>query len=65
MTLKETKPKRRKSVAVMRPLDPSDPRSWDHPCHEEQWLALAEAIGRSLANMEFDSQDAKKRKDLD
>jgi hypothetical protein len=61
MTLKEMKAKRRKSVAIMRPLDPSDPRSPDHPCHEEQWLALAGAIGRSLAKMDFDSQVAKEK----
>jgi hypothetical protein len=62
MTRKKTKAKRRKLVAVMRPLDPSDPRSLEHPSHKEQWLALAEAIGRSLADEEFNSQDAKKKK---
>jgi hypothetical protein len=62
MTLKKTRSKRREMVAVMSPLDPSDPRSWDHPCHEEQWLALARAVGRTMASKEFDSQE---KKDLD
>lgn len=31
----------------MRRLDPSDPRSLDHPCHKEQWLQLARALGEA------------------
>ena len=31
---------------VIRTLDPSDPRSLDHPSHREAWLELADAIGR-------------------
>jgi hypothetical protein len=38
----------------VRPLDPSDPRSLDHPCHEQQWLDLAGAIGRELARLEWE-----------
>jgi hypothetical protein len=62
MTRKISKAKRRKLVAVIRPLDPSDRRSLEHPSHDEQWLELARAIGRSMADEEFDSQDAKKKK---
>lgn len=38
--------------AILRPLDPSDPRSWDHPSHREQWLELARSIGRQIARDE-------------
>jgi hypothetical protein len=38
---------------IVRPLDPSDERSVDHPCHREQWLELARAIGRLEAREEF------------
>jgi hypothetical protein len=40
--------------AVIRPLDPSDPRSLDHPSHREQWLEFARAIGRQMARAERD-----------
>src|SRR5262245_17945008 len=43
-----------KPGAIMVPLDPSDPRSPDHPIHREQWLELARAIGRAMANEAFD-----------
>lgn len=49
----------RKPAAIMRPLDSSDPRSLDHPCHEEQWLELARSIGRSLARQEWDRLQGK------
>jgi hypothetical protein len=41
--------KKQKLVGVVRQLDSSDPRSLDHPSHRDKWLALAGAIGRSLA----------------
>jgi hypothetical protein len=39
---------------TIRPLDPDDPRNPDHPCHREQWLELARALGRLAADMEWD-----------
>lgn len=38
--------------AIIRPLDPSHPQSWDNPDNEELWLELARAIGRQLARDE-------------
>lgn len=38
--------------AIIRPLDPSHPQSWDNPDNEEVWLELARAIGRQLARDE-------------
>ncbi|MHB0790071.1 hypothetical protein [Bradyrhizobium sp. 5.13L] len=38
--------------AIIRPLDPSHPQSWDNPDNEEVWLELARAIGRQLAQDE-------------
>ena len=40
--------------AIIRPLDPSHPQSWDNPDNEEIWLELARAIGRQLARDEKD-----------
>lgn len=40
-------------LGAVRPLDPSDPRSLDHPCHKEQWLGLARALGRLEAREEY------------
>jgi len=34
----------------MRPLDPSDPRSPEHPCHQEQWDELSRAFGRAFGD---------------
>jgi hypothetical protein len=45
--------KGRRLVAIIRSLDPSDPRSLEHPCHRDQWLKLAKSIGRSLADQEW------------
>jgi hypothetical protein len=38
----------------VRKLDPSDPRSLEHPSHREQFLELAGAIGRALARRDFE-----------
>jgi hypothetical protein len=46
---------------IIRPLDPSDPRSIDHPSHKEQWLELARAIGRMEAREEFEQLIERKR----
>jgi hypothetical protein len=51
--------KRKPLKAIIRPLDPYDPRSWDHPSHKEQWLALAAELGRSLAKRDFTEHEAK------
>jgi hypothetical protein len=40
-------------LGTVRPIDPSDPRSINHPCHKEQWLELARAIGRLEAREEY------------
>ena len=40
--------------AIIRPLDPSHPQSWDNPGNEEIWFELARAIGRQLARDEND-----------
>lgn len=50
---------RKKIVAKVRPLDPSDPRSLEHPCHREQWLAFAEALGSSLACQEWERMEGR------
>lgn len=39
---------------VVRPLDVSDPRNPDHPSHTRQWLELAAALGRMMADIEYD-----------
>jgi hypothetical protein len=39
----------REQKAIIRPLDPSHPQSWDNPDNEEVWLELARAIGRQIA----------------
>jgi hypothetical protein len=38
---------------TIRPLDHSDPRSPDHPCHKKQWLELARVLGRLEAREEY------------
>jgi hypothetical protein len=43
----------KKPRGTVRPLDPDDPRNLDHPCHRQQWLELARAIGRSMATEQF------------
>jgi hypothetical protein len=44
----------RKSKGFIRSLDPSDPRNPDHPSHEKQWLELAAALGRMMADADWD-----------
>jgi hypothetical protein len=39
---------------IIRPLDPDDPRNPDHPSHEEQWSELRRALGRAVADFDFD-----------
>jgi hypothetical protein len=51
----QTKPiKRKRAEAIMRRLDPSDPRSLGHPCHDEQWLEYAKHLARAMADAEWD-----------
>src|SRR5262249_17794425 len=47
--------------AIMHRLDPSDPRSPDHPCHREQWLELARSVGRALADQDWAAMDMKRK----
>jgi hypothetical protein len=42
-----------KKLGTVRPLDPSDERSLDHPCHKKQWLELARVLGRLEAREEY------------
>ena len=44
----------REQKAIIRPLDPAHPQSWDNPDNEEVWLELARAIGRQIARDEKD-----------
>jgi hypothetical protein len=46
-------------TGIIRPLAPDDPRDLNHPCHREQWLELARAIGRLEAREEFKLQGGK------
>jgi hypothetical protein len=41
---------------IIRSVNPIDPRHIDHPCHDEQWLELARAIGRMEAREEFETR---------
>jgi hypothetical protein len=43
--------------AIIRPLDPSHPQSWDNPDNEVIWLELARAIGRQIAQDEKDGSE--------
>jgi hypothetical protein len=45
-----------KSIGRIRPLPPDDLRNPDHSCHDEQWLDLARALGRAMADRDFDRQ---------
>jgi hypothetical protein len=40
-------------LGTVRPLDPFDERSIDHPCHKKQWLELAKVLGRLEAREEY------------
>jgi hypothetical protein len=42
-----------KKLGTVRPLDPSDERSIDHPCHKKQWLEFARVLGRLEAREEY------------
>ncbi|MCK1728696.1 hypothetical protein [Bradyrhizobium sp. 142] len=42
----------RRQRAIIRPLAPSHPQSWDNPDNEEIWFELARAIGRQVARDE-------------
>jgi hypothetical protein len=42
-----------KKMGKMRALDPSDPRSLNHPSHKEQWLEFARVLGRLEAREEY------------
>ncbi len=54
-----------KKRATIRPLDPDDPRSLDHPSHDEQWRELAKALGRAMADRDFDRMQRAKAKGQD
>lgn len=43
-----------KKQGTIRPLDPDDPRSLDHPCQRANWLALMRELGRIAAAQEWE-----------
>jgi hypothetical protein len=43
-----------KKRGTVRLLDASNPRSLDHPSHDEQWFEIARTIGRQIARDERD-----------
>jgi hypothetical protein len=43
-------------------VPPDDPRNPNHPSHDEQWLELARALGRALADRGFDRMQEERRK---
>jgi len=49
-------PAARKTSGRIRPLPADDPRNPDHPIHDEQILELARALGRAMADRDFDRQ---------
>ena len=40
-------------LGTVRPLDASDERSLNHPCHKKQWLEFARVLGRLEAREEY------------
>jgi hypothetical protein len=52
---------RKTIVGRIRPLPADDPRNPDHPSHEEQWLALARALGSAMADRDFERDRAAAR----
>jgi len=38
----------------LRKVNPIDPRNIDHPSHDEDWLEMARAIGRAMADHDWD-----------
>lgn len=53
---------RKRPKGIVRPLDPSDPRSIDHPSQRANWLALMRELGRIAAAQEWDRQHGGKMK---
>jgi hypothetical protein len=45
--------RRQTARGIVRHLGETDPRSLKHPCHREQVLELARALGRDFARREF------------
>jgi hypothetical protein len=52
-----------KPAGIIRELAADDPQALSHPCHREQWLELARAIGRQMADQDFvrDQEEATRR----
>jgi hypothetical protein len=40
---------------IIRDVNPISPRNIHHPCHDEQWLELARALGRLDARKDFET----------
>jgi len=47
---------RTNAKGVIKPLDPDDPHNPDHPRHARKWLDLAAALGRLMADVDFEKQ---------
>jgi hypothetical protein len=45
------------------PTWPINPRNPNHPCHDEQWLELAGALGRMEAREEFELLQRQRNKE--
>lgn len=43
-------------VGTVKPLPADDLRNPEHPSHDEAWLEVARALGRALADRDFERQ---------
>jgi hypothetical protein len=60
---KQRKDATRHAAGIVRPLAADDPRDLNHPCHREQFLELARAIGRSMARKQYEEDHPKDHTD--
>ena len=44
----------RRPKVVLKPLDPAHPANPDHPRHKRKWLQVAAALGRLMADVDYD-----------
>jgi hypothetical protein len=58
---KQRKDATRHAAGIVRQLDPGDPRDLNHPCHLDQFLELARAVGRSMAQKQYKEDHPKDR----
>jgi hypothetical protein len=48
----------KKLAGIIRKLPPDDPRNPDHPMHRDKWLELARALGRAMADHDWNRMHA-------